>query len=67
MPKWWKEIVAGFVPVLLIFMAFVGINIIPVIIAAGMVCALLVIAHLRGGLTVNAGGDKKRKKNGPSN
>lgn len=66
MPKYWKEVVAGFVPVMLIFMAFVGINIFPVIIALGMVAALLFIAHARGGLTVNAGADKKRKKNGPS-
>ncbi|OMD60127.1 AAA family ATPase [Paenibacillus odorifer] len=66
MPKYLKEILIGFVPVLFIFMAFLGINIFPIVIAAGMLTALLIIAHLRGGLAVNAGAGKKRKKDGPS-
>jgi cell division protease FtsH len=66
MPKWTKEVLIGFVPVLLIFMVFVGINIFPVIIAAGMIGALLLVAHMRGGIAVGAGAEKKRKKDGPS-
>ncbi len=66
MPKWLKEAFVGFIPVLLIFMAFIGVNIFPVVIAGGMVGALLLIAHLRGGMTVSAGAEKKRKKNGPA-
>jgi len=66
MPKWIKEVFVGFIPVLLIFMAFLGINIVPIIIAIAMLGALLLVAHMRGGLTVNAGAEKKRKKIGPS-
>ena len=66
MPKWIKEVLAGFLPVLLIFMAFMGINIVPIIVAVAMLGALLLVAHMRGGLTVNAGSEKKRKKVGPS-
>ncbi|AIQ64595.1 ATPase [Paenibacillus stellifer] len=66
MPKWTKEIIIGFVPVLLIFLAFLGLNIVPVIIAAVMVGGLLFITHMRGGIAVNAGAEKKRKKAGPA-
>ncbi|MFP4977873.1 AAA family ATPase [Paenibacillus sp. CN-4] len=66
MPKWTKEAVIGFVPVLLVFLAFLGLNIVPLLIGAAMIGALLMLAHSRGGLTVNAGADKKRKKKGPS-
>lgn len=62
MPKYLKEILLGFIPVLFIFMAFLGINIFPIVIAAGMLTALLIIAHLRGGLTVNAGAGKNARR-----
>ncbi|MFD1774207.1 AAA family ATPase [Paenibacillus rhizophilus] len=66
MPKWSKEVLIGFVPVLLIFLAFLGVNVVPIIVAVAMVGALLAITHLRGGIAVNAGAEKKRKKNGPA-
>ncbi|MFE6075983.1 AAA family ATPase [Paenibacillus sp. NPDC057886] len=66
MPKWTKEIAIGFVPVLIIFLAFIGVNMIPVLIAAMLVGALLLMMQMRGGITVGAGQERKRKKKGPS-
>ncbi|SEN97971.1 MULTISPECIES: AAA family ATPase [unclassified Paenibacillus] len=66
MPKWTKEIVIGFVPVLIIFIAFIGVNMIPILIAAMLVGALLLMMQMRGGITVGAGQERKRKKKGPS-
>lgn len=62
MPKWTKEIVIGFVPVLIIFIAFIGVNMIPILIAAMLVGALLLMMQMRGGITVGAGQERKRKK-----
>jgi ATP-dependent metalloprotease FtsH len=66
MPKWTKEIAIGFVPVLIIFLAFIGVNMIPILIAAMIVGALLLMMQMRGGITVGAGQERKRKKKGPS-
>ncbi|MED5017753.1 AAA family ATPase [Paenibacillus chibensis] len=65
MPRWLKEVLIGFVPVLLIFLAFIGVNIIPLVIAALMIGGLLFLANMRGGLAVGAGAERKRKKSGP--
>ncbi|WP_145408870.1 AAA family ATPase [Paenibacillus xylanexedens] len=66
MPKWTKEVVIGFVPVLIIFLAFVGVNIIPILFAVLLVGGLLFMMQMRGGITVGAGQERKRKKKGPS-
>ncbi|KOY16282.1 AAA family ATPase [Paenibacillus xylanivorans] len=66
MPKWTKEIAIGFVPILIIFLAFIGVNMIPILIAAMLVGALLLMMQMRGGITVGAGQERKRKKKGPS-
>ncbi|MFC9709899.1 AAA family ATPase [Paenibacillus sp. NPDC056933] len=66
MPKWTKEIAIGFVPVLIIFLAFVGVNMVPILIAALLVGGLLLMMQMRGGITVGAGQERKRKKKGPS-
>ncbi|OAB46872.1 AAA family ATPase [Paenibacillus antarcticus] len=66
MPKILKEILIGFVPVLLIFLAFIGVNIIPVLLAGGLMAGLLIFAKMRGGIAVGASSDRKRKKGGPS-
>ncbi|MGF9699193.1 MULTISPECIES: AAA family ATPase [Paenibacillus] len=66
MPKWTKEVAIGFVPVLIIFLAFVGVNIFPILIAAAVVGGLLLMMQMRGGITVGAGQERKRKKKGPS-
>lgn len=65
MPKLLKEILIGFVPVLFIFLAFVGVNVIPLIIAGLMIGGLLFMTNMRGGLTVGAASERKRKKGGP--
>lgn len=62
MPKWTKEIAIGFVPVLIIFLAFTGVNIVPILIAAVFVGALLFMMQMRGGITVGAAQERKRKK-----
>ncbi|MET3941166.1 cell division protease FtsH [Paenibacillus sp. PvP094] len=66
MPKWTKEVAIGFVPVLIIFLAFIGVNIFPILIAAAVVGGLLLMMQMRGGITVGAGQERKRKKKGPS-
>lgn len=66
MPKWTKEILIGFVPVLIIFLAFVGVNIVPILIAVLLVGGLLFMMQMRGGITVGASQERKRKKKGPS-
>ncbi|WP_136606149.1 AAA family ATPase [Paenibacillus dokdonensis] len=65
MPRWIKEVLIGFVPVLFIFLAFIGVNIIPLVIAGLMIGGLLFVANMRGGLAVGAGAERKRKKSGP--
>ncbi|WP_145148783.1 AAA family ATPase [Paenibacillus xylanexedens] len=66
MPKWTKEVAIGFFSVLIIFLAFTGINIVPILIAAVLVGALLFMMQMRGGITVGAAQERKRKKKGPS-
>ncbi|GIP20060.1 AAA family ATPase [Paenibacillus sp. J22TS3] len=66
MSKYIKEIVIGFVLVLLVFMAYIGLNIIPVIIGLAMVGSLYAVVQMRGGITVGASQEKKRKKAGPA-
>ena len=66
MPKLAKEIMLGFIPVLLVFLVFVGVNIVPLLIAAGLVGGLLFIAKMKGGIAVGAGNERKRKKSGPA-
>lgn len=65
MPKWSKEVFIGFIPVLFVFLAFIGVNIVPILIAAMLVGTLLFIAKMKGGIAVGAGGDRKRKKGSP--
>lgn len=65
MPKLLKEILIGFVPVLLVFLVFIGLNIIPVLLAAGVVAGILLLTNVKGGLAVGAASDRKRKKKGP--
>ncbi|MGF7049898.1 ATP-dependent metalloprotease FtsH [Paenibacillus sp. DS2015] len=64
MPRWTKEVLIGFVPVLLIFLAFIGVNIIPVLLVVALV-GVLTLMKMRGGIAVGASADRKRKKKGP--
>ncbi|MHB0880279.1 AAA family ATPase [Paenibacillus sp. SEL1] len=65
MPRWIKETLIGIVPVTIIFLVFIGVNIIPLLVAGVMLSGLLMLMHARGGLAVGAGQERKRKKNGP--
>lgn len=65
MPRWTKEVLIGFIPVLFIFLAYIGVNIVPLIIAGLMIAGLLFMTNMKGGLTVGAAADRKRKKGGP--
>lgn len=62
MPKLAKEIMLGFIPVLLVFLVFVGVNIVPLLIAAALVGGLLFIAKMKGGIAVGAANERKRKR-----
>lgn len=65
MPKLLKEIAIGFVPVLLVFLVFIGVNIIPILLAVGVMAGVLLLTNVKGGLAVGAASDRKRKKKGP--
>ncbi|UVI32436.1 AAA family ATPase [Paenibacillus spongiae] len=61
MRKYMKEIVIGFVPVLLIFLQFfVEVNVIPIILAAVILGGLLFMVRTRGNLAA-VGGDRRTK------
>lgn len=64
MRKWMLEIAAGFVPVLLIFLAFVGFNVVPLVVGFVMIGALFAVAKMRGGIVATASQERKRKKIG---
>ncbi|MHA0855390.1 AAA family ATPase [Paenibacillus sp. CMAA1364] len=66
MPKWTQEILIGFIPILLIFLAFIGLNIIPILIGAVLIAGLLFLANKRGGIAVGTMSDRKRNKKMPS-
>ncbi|MDR0266736.1 AAA family ATPase [Paenibacillus sp.] len=64
MPRLLKEVLIGFVPVLFIFLAVIGINVLPLVLVGLLISGLLFLAKMRGGLAVGAGTERKRKKNG---
>ncbi|WP_017812912.1 AAA family ATPase [Paenibacillus shenyangensis] len=66
MPKWTKEIVIGFVPVMLIFLLYIGYNILPLLLLMAMVGGILFFMQMRGGLAVGASQERNRKKAGPT-
>ncbi|MCM3783971.1 AAA family ATPase [Neobacillus mesonae] len=65
MPNWLKEILIGVVPVVLLFLVFIGVNIIPVLLIVLMAGVVFFLMQSRGGLAVGASSEKKRKKAGP--
>jgi cell division protease FtsH len=64
MIKYGKEIAIGFVPVLLIFLVYIGINIVPVLFMCAVGAILLVMTKTRGGIKV--GSDRKGKLRTPA-
>lgn len=62
MRKLAMEITAGAVPVLLIFLGYLGVNVAPLIILALMVGSVYMLVKMRGGITATASQERKRKK-----
>ncbi len=61
------EIAVGVVPVLFIFLAFIGYNVIPLLVGVVMMGALFAAVKMRGGIVATASQERKRKKIGSSN
>lgn len=67
MSKIYKEIGIGFIPVLLVFLAFQGVNVIPIIFVSALGVSLFYMMKTRGGIgTAAGGGDRKLKNRTPS-
>ncbi|MCD1260275.1 AAA family ATPase [Paenibacillus athensensis] len=65
MSKYGKEICIGAVPVLLVFLAFVGINVVPLLFTAVLAVSVWYMIRSRGGVGV-ATGERKSKNRAPS-
>ncbi|WP_068785297.1 AAA family ATPase [Paenibacillus phocaensis] len=67
MRKWMIEAAIGFIPVLIVFLAVTGVNVVPLVIAMVLFGALFAAIKMRGGgITIGAAQDRKRKKRGPA-
>jgi cell division protease FtsH len=64
MSKYGKEIAIGIVPVLLIFLGYIGINVVPILFMCAVGATLLVMTRARGGLKV--GSERKGKQRTPA-
>ncbi|QGQ96830.1 AAA family ATPase [Paenibacillus psychroresistens] len=64
MSKYGKEIAIGIVPVLLIFLGYIGINVVPILFMCAVGATLLVMTRSRGGLKV--GSERKGKQRTPA-
>lgn len=62
MSKIYKEIGIGFIPVLLVFLAFQGINVIPILFVGVLGVSLFYMMKTRGGVGASAGGGDRRGK-----
>lgn len=56
------EIAVGTVPVLLIFLMYLGVNVTPLIILAIMLVSVYMMVKMRGGIAATASQERKRKK-----
>ncbi|GAA3405063.1 AAA family ATPase [Paenibacillus hodogayensis] len=65
MSKLGKEVLAGFVPVLLIFLMFLGVNVIPIVLAGVILFSLLYLTRMRGNLGV-ASSERKARSRAPA-
>lgn len=66
MSKIYKEIGIGFIPVLLIFLAFLGVNVIPILFVGVLGVSMFYMIRGRSGVGVSAGGERKNKNRTPS-
>jgi cell division protease FtsH len=64
MNKFGKEILIGTAPVVLIFLAFIGFNVVPILMMLVIGASLLLIAKPKGNIT--AGAERKAKSKQPS-
>jgi ATP-dependent metalloprotease FtsH len=62
MSKYGKELLVGAVPVLLVFLAYIGVNLIPILFFAAFGSLLFFMVKMRGGFAVQAGGRSSRAK-----
>ncbi|GIQ67600.1 AAA family ATPase [Xylanibacillus composti] len=62
MSKWGKEIAIGVVPVVLVFLLFIGLNIVPILLAGLFIGALVFMARARGMIGVGSKNHDKPKK-----
>ncbi|MDP5273846.1 AAA family ATPase [Chengkuizengella axinellae] len=60
MKKYGKEIALGFIPVLIFFLVYIGVNVIPLLVFLAIGIALLYFTKVKG--TVNIQGDRKRSR-----
>ncbi|MGG1614752.1 AAA family ATPase [Paenibacillus phoenicis] len=66
MRKWMIEAALGFILVLIVFLAVIGVNVIPLVTAIVLFGAVFTMLKLRGGITIGAAQERKRKKRGPA-
>lgn len=66
MRKWMIEAIIGTVPVLFIFLAFLGNNMMPLVVLTMMAGGMFALYKMRGGAPVSASQDRKRKKQAPA-
>ncbi|EOS57552.1 AAA family ATPase [Paenibacillus barengoltzii] len=66
MRKWIIEAALGFILVLIVFLAFIGVNIIPLVTAIVLFGVVFAMLKMRGGITIGAAQERKRKKRGPA-
>ncbi|MEF3301750.1 AAA family ATPase [Paenibacillus sp. GYB003] len=65
MSKLGKEMLVGFVPVLIVFLIFLGVNVVPVVLAGVILFSLLYLTRMRGNLGVSSS-ERKGKNRAPS-
>ncbi|NQX59060.1 AAA family ATPase [Paenibacillus qinlingensis] len=63
MSKIYKEIGIGFIPVFLVFLVFLGVNVIPILFVSALGGSLLYMMKTRGGIGASAGGGDRKSKN----
>ncbi|WP_248925477.1 AAA family ATPase [Paenibacillus hamazuiensis] len=65
MSKYGKEILIGTIPVVLLFLLFIGVNIIPVIFMTVLLASLFYMTRMRGG-NMGMGGERRGKVRTPA-
>lgn len=66
MSKWSKEIFIGFIPVLLIFLLYVGVNVIPIILISVIAGSLFFMMKMRGGSNLGGMATERKQRSAPA-